>query len=514
MSNMEKRLNSVVEWSSNMVLIFDNEEITYVNDAGKELLGEDVTKKPIRNFFPDEEWNKLVERIVGRKKDNHIWSGESVMMRSDGTLIVLFLKIIAHKDEDSGEMSFSLIGRDLSDVKKRELELIEAKKIAEEASERKSLFLANMTHEIRAPLNAILGFSELLGEMSHDKTTQEYCQAIKVSGKNLLGLVSDILDLSKIESGNFELRMDPMDLEELLEEVKLTFILAAKKKGLELDLEKNLGHKFVYLDELRLRQVLFNLVGNSVKYTDHGKITIICEEEGDKWGQEITLVFKIKDTGKGIRNEDKEKIFTAFTQCHDRTGGVGLGLSIVRKLVTAMGGTIEVESEVGKGSVFKVVIPGVKKMIEGVKKVVVEEDGDNEIAFENPLVLIADDLDSNIQVMRAFLEGMNVRFLDASNGHDTVMMAKMYKPDVVLMDLRMPDMDGYDATKELKRDEETKNIPVVAITGRPLEEDKERAIDSGATDLLRKPITRAMILKELKKLLPFHKVEKKVNESN
>lgn len=499
------RLKLIVEESWHVVIMFDRNGVLYMNDAAKKFLGEVGLKRQIEEYFPAEQWKKIESKIFSAEHEGEVWSGETMMIRKDGNARAMLVLVTGHKNEASGEFYYSMIGRDIEEMKRREMELSDAKNKAEEASKAKGLFLANMTHDIRAPLNAILGFSELLGSMPHDKETEEYYEVIKTSGKNLLGLTSDILDLSKIESGKLELKIEPVNLHELLNEVKSTFILNAKQKDLELAIDDRIKSSTLYLDALRMRQVLFNLVGNAIKYTNRGTVTLICEENIQEGGYETTLIFTVKDTGQGIREEDQKRLFTDFVQCHDPVGGVGLGLSIVNKLVAAMGGTIDLKSEVGRGSEFKVTIPEVKRNDGDLEEEVEENEG---IEFENPLILMADDMPSNVQVLRAFLKDTNVRFLEASNGRETVKLAKMYKPDVVLMDIEMPEMDGYDATKELKADEDTQKIPLIVITAKALAADREKAMNAGAQEFLRKPTSRAALLRELKKLLPFRKIEK------
>jgi signal transduction histidine kinase/DNA-binding NarL/FixJ family response regulator len=397
-------------------------------------------------------------------------------------------------------------------VVQRTREYQEAARKAIVADDAKSEFLANMSHEIRTPMNAILGFSEILKEKVKEPKHLEYIDTILSSGKTLLGLINDILDLSKIEAGKMEFQYRPVDPHSLFGDITKIFAVKIKSKGLKFitDIDENLPASLL-LDEVRIRQMLFNLVGNAVKFTTEGYIELKVKKIFYPEKSKIDLIFSIKDTGIGISEDDKKIIFDAFRQSKGQStklyGGTGLGLAITKKLVELMNGELTVDSTVGKGSIFTVKIKEVS--VSSVEHSIDELKMESEnIIFKTQKVLVVDDIQSNRLLLNEILSIYGLSVLEATNGKEAINTIKSQNPDIVLMDLRMPVMDGYEAIKILKADNKLKNIPVIVLTASAMKISDEDIKKIGSDGYLRKPISRPELLAELKKYLKYKNILK------
>lgn len=397
-------------------------------------------------------------------------------------------------------------------LREREKELQKAKEDAENANRAKSTFLANISHEIRTPMNSIIGFSDMLYSSLKDEKNKKRVEAIRTSGKSLLSLINDILDLSKIEAEKLKLEPEPLNIIKLAEEVEIMFARKISEKHLDFMIETESDiPRLLLLDGLRLRQILFNLIGNAVKFTDEGHVILIIDKK-EKDENSIDLFIIVEDTGIGVPKEEQEFIFEAFAQQKDQStkkyGGTGLGLAISKRLVEMMGGTITFESEVGKGSKFKIFIPSVK-VIEGEKSsdAVVEFDPSATL-FSEGKILLVDDNKNNRSLIVDLLENSSLNIFEAVNGKEAVEIAFKELPDVILMDLRMPVMDGIEATRILRGDERTKHIPVICISASSKIMLKDKDMNELFDEFLLKPVVLPNLVEVLKKYLKFKSGER------
>ncbi len=398
-------------------------------------------------------------------------------------------------------------------VEERTVALKDAKEDAEAANKAKSHFLANMSHEIRTPMNAILGFSEIMMEKVTDQQLSHYVESINSSGKSLLSLINDILDLSKVESGKMQLECSAVSLASLIKEMQVVFgqRLSEKNLNLIIDIPRDFPNALV-MDDARVRQVLINLIGNAIKFTDAGHIKISLTQRTSMNYERSCLDFAlaVEDTGMGIPQEDQIAIFSAFSQMDgqkfSKFGGTGLGLAISSQLIKAMGGEIKVDSQVGKGSTFFLEFKDIEvASVDDIAKQNSNFDYSN-IQFENSIVIVADDIDFNRELICGFLEGLDLEIIEAKNGREAFDKTKEYKADIVLMDIRMPEMNGYDATNLLREDPKFKDIPVIAVTASVMKEDIEN-LEYVFNSYLKKPISKMQLFKELTQYLPYSEKE-------
>ena len=390
-------------------------------------------------------------------------------------------------------------------------ELVVSRKKAQEASRAKSEFLANMSHEIRTPMNAILGFTEILENKLQDKTNKKFLSNISTSGKSLLTLINDILDLSKIEAGKLDIHYQPVNLNNLLNEMQQIFSYKIDKKNLnfEIMVDTNLSH-VVMLDEVRLRQILLNLIGNAVKFTDKGSIEIKAQTNNSKSEKSaIDLILSVKDTGIGIPKDQKKDIFESFKQMAGQDsakfGGTGLGLAITKRLTEMMNGKISVKSEIGKGSTFYINLKNVKVHHGEIKSDAPIEIDVETVSFEKANIIVADDTLSNRELLRVFLESTEIGIREAINGKEAIKLAQEIHPNLILMDYKMPEMNGLQATKILKNDPELKDIPIISLSASAMKEE-EKLISNYFDSHLTKPLSKQSLFKKLMQFLP-HKID-------
>lgn len=386
---------------------------------------------------------------------------------------------------------------------------VNAMKQANMANKAKSEFLANMSHEIRTPMNSILGFSELLKKEVNSEKGLRFLESILFSTDALLRLLNDILDLSKVEAGKMDVEYDKSSVKALVHNIESIFKEKTDAKGL--DFEVGISPElpaYLILDEVRVRQILINLMSNAVKFTDSGFIKIIVDfEVNDK--NSGRLKFSVSDSGVGIPEDQIDSIFEVFKQVEGQKnkiyGGTGLGLAICMKLIKLMNGTLEVDSKEGSGSTFTVTF---NEILIAEKNVLEETQSNFAIKFSSATILIVDDVEDNCEVLNELLSELNLNVLIAHNGKEAVTITRKKMPDLILMDLRMPVMDGFEAGKILKDDESTKHIPIIALSA---------TIDKKAVNFfeasLKKPLKMNLLTKELCKFLDYKTVEEQKKET-
>ncbi len=450
-------------------------------------------------------------KIIGKVR-------EAVGRRRDGTEFPLQIAVsrIIHRNSEGADRDILFTGIicDLTEQKKVEADLIKAREVAELANSAKSDFLANMSHEIRTPLNGILGFADLLvehGERFDASQRAEYLSCIQTSGRHLLTLINDILDLSKIESEHLELEYLDYSPHDLLAEVISVLRVRAAEKGIELTYEwSGPVPKSIRTDPTRLRQTLMNLTGNAIKFTHQGAVRLLARIETDDAGKSLLRV-DVVDTGIGISADKLEAIFLPFSQADSsvtrRFGGTGLGLSISRRLATALGGDLTVESEVGSGSCFSLTVEagdlsGIEMLAAPPTDAIAvsresargTEERDTELTGVR--VLLAEDGLINQKLITALLLQAGAALVDvAENGAIAVNRAEAFEYDVILMDMQMPVVDGYAATARL-RDRGDKT-PIIALTAHAIKGDRDRCLQAGCTDYVTKPVVAEELIRHI-----------------
>ncbi|MDM8559226.1 PAS domain-containing protein [Candidatus Parabeggiatoa sp. HSG14] len=507
----QKLLKTVLNSTPDLYVLKDKDCIyRSVNTAFCSFLGKsekDIIGKTDYDLFPAEEAKKYItgDKAVmkGKQQQKEIW--EIMGFSSIQWLKVVKTNILNENGESAGVLCSVT---DISELKETEQALIAAKESAEAANRAKSEFLANMSHEIRTPMNAVIGFSDILASKITDKKHKSYLNSIQTGGKALLTLINDILDLSKIEAGRLDIQYEPVNPQQIFTELQQIFSLKMAEKNLELimEIDENLPLA-LYLDETRLRQVLLNLIGNAIKFTDNGYIKLCANKiyTGDDQSQ-VNLIMAVEDSGIGVPAEQQALIFESFKQQEGQStrkyGGTGLGLAITKRLVEMMNGHIFVENNPGKGSRFEIVLHEVK--VANTQPTVVQDNtfDPNQITFAKTCVLVVDDIESNRDLIKEYLSQVNLEIICAENGQQALLFVEEYHPALILMDIRMPEMDGYEATKRLKDNPNTANIPVIALTASVVALDEKHKIETrGFNGYLAKPVNIFELLNELSNYL-------------
>ena len=500
----EERFRLLTENSTDVVMEFTEEKLIYTNNQYANVLGVKAVSIDKENPF---------DRLLPEEREN--FDNEFMLKLQNGEPTSIIHRILTGANQvkwlesrgnmfftPSGDKRYVIVSRDISLSKIAEEELKIAKERAEESAKAKSEFLANMSHEIRTPLNAIIGFSQLLKEKTEDEKLKQYVEAISSSGANLLNLINDILDLSKIEAGKLELKLEASNPYQLINEIKSIFSYKIAQKGLEylVDIDPELP-KGLILDEVRLRQILLNLVGNALKFTDTGYIKVSVKKDYTREDRSIiNLNISVEDTGIGIKDNQQIMIFEAFRQQQGQSdrkyGGTGLGLAISKRLTEMMGGEISLFSEMGKGSIFTIHLKNVS-VASLTERNLDDKDQNVEIDFATAKVLLVDDIELNRQLIKEFLAYSSLEIFEAVNGAEAVEKSKSIMPDIIIMDMKMPIMDGYTATPIIRADPLTKHIPVIALTASAMKGDEVRIKEIGCDGYLKKPVDKIELINEL-----------------
>ena len=385
----------------------------------------------------------------------------------------------------------------------------------EAASRAKSEFLANMSHEIRTPMNAILGYSELLSSLVTNKTQKDYLDSIKSSGKTLLTLINDILDLSKIEAGKLELEYSYVNTLSFFSEFERIFAFKVREKGVKFitEIDSNIP-AFIFIDEMRLRQVLLNLISNSAKFTQKGEIRVCVHSPNRRTIRDASnnqaivtdISIEVIDTGIGIPKEFHKGIFSSFYQVkgHQFSGGTGLGLAISHTLVKIMKGSISFKSDRGEGCTFYITLGGIECREFGDTEFPRDSIRPEMVIFEKAILMIVDDVYENRKFFKDVLSHTDLMILDCTGGYEALEMLRLTKPDLIITDIMMPEMDGFEFLTRIKADPGLASIPVVAFTAAVMKEEKDKINSNEFAGLLFKPLQIQDLYSELMKILPYH----------
>lgn len=508
----QARFQALADSSPNGIFQADKKgQYVYVNQRWQDISG--LTEKETlgqgwtRALHPDDR-ERLTNSWFDTVESCKPWKEEGRLLQPNGEVRWVLLNATLELDKHGHINSFVGTVTDITERKYIELELQQAKEHAEAANIAKSTFLANMSHELRTPLNGILGYTQIL-QRERDFTSQqkEGVALIQRSGEHLLTLINDILDLSKIEAGRMELYPDDFVLESFFGDIVEMFKIRALQKSIEFryDILSDLPNT-VYADEKRLRQLLMNLLGNAVKFTEQGYVSLQINYDYDnQWIQ-----INITDTGCGIPNNQLDDIFSPFRQAGSilhKAQGTGLGLSITKRLLDVMGGDIGVESEINKGSRFWIRIPLPISEFDMTEAETFHRFKDingyisNLADHPSYRILIVDDIEDNRIVARNLLVPLGFEMLQATNGRDAIDKIRECKPDLILMDLMMPILDGFETTQRLRLDPDFGQIPIVAVSASVFGEHVKASQAAGCTDFLPKPFKAEQLFNCLAKYL-------------
>ncbi|WP_030073424.1 PAS domain-containing hybrid sensor histidine kinase/response regulator [Halomonas alkaliantarctica] len=484
LKRQEQLYRSLVESQLDLIVRVDSlNQFTFVNDVYCDLFGKTKNELIGKSFVllvHDDDMGDTIAAIKRLKNAPHRTHVEHRAMTRQGWRWLSW-EGSAILDNDGNMLEIQAVGRDITALKL-------AQQRAQSASHAKSQFLANMSHEIRTPLNAIIGFSELLTQSPLTKEQQEWLENISTASHLLLSIVNDVLDYSKIEAGKLELESLPFSIEQLITQQSALFTLSAQDKGLTFHMWREGDFSTVLLgDAMRLGQVLTNLVGNAIKFTQHGSVEL-CFRAVRTQDNKCQLTIDVKDTGIGITAAQKSRLFDAFTQADSsisrRFGGTGLGLVICRRLIKQMGGTLGVSSEKGVGSCFsiKLTLP-IASQPEAQAR---QSPPLNTHNLVGKRVLLAEDNPVNQALTRRLLEDLGLEVIVVNNGCEALEQLQKRDVELILMDLQMPEMDGFEAARRIRRKNNT--LPIIALSAAVLDEERQNALSAGMNEHLAKPI--------------------------
>ncbi|MGW1454417.1 ATP-binding protein [Salegentibacter agarivorans] len=489
-----KNSSGVVEFKPDGTIISVNRNFEEISGyTEKELLG-----SPHHKFITPADYAENKQLWASLRKCEYK-TGRVRRIHKDGSEFYLQASYNPIQDLDGNVIKVVKISQDITKEIEAEISLEKAKEMAESLNEQKDNFIANVSHEIRTPIHAVLGFTDLLLENEKDTHKTNYLKAVKIAGDSLLFIVNDILDLSKMDAGLLQIDKDVFDIRDAVNRVFSILHLKAhqKKIGFEPHIEPNVPALLVG-DKNRLSQVLINLLGNAIKFTSEGSVKLFLSVTKETAGKTI-LKFKVSDSGIGIPKNKLDAVFQRFMQADTNTsqkyGGTGLGLNISRQLIEKQGGTIEVKSEPGKGTDFNVEIPFEKATQE---KQLVEDAKDNFEEKYSGRILICEDSELNQRLVKALLKGKGLEVDIASNGEVALSFLRKSTYDLIFMDVQMPVKNGYDTTKFLRKEMGLKT-PIVALTANFMATERQKCAEVGMDDYLAKPFQKKQLFEKVEK---------------
>ncbi len=508
----EAKNNAILSSIPDILLHFNREGI---------ILGYHSASKNDLAFSPDLFLGKNIKDLFSPTFSNKVLNAIEKCLKEGSYQFNYELKINGENQHFESRMSkmnnseVISIARNVSDRVRYEKELKIERDRANTANKAKSEFLANMSHEIRTPMNAILGFSEALYNRMENPQNRKMMKSVLSSGTLLLSLINDILDLSKIEADKLEIKSLPTNLRSVLEEIKLLFTAKASQKEIPIiiSVDSNFPN-IVLIDEIRIKQIVFNLVGNAIKFTSKGYINISLKIERQKY-EKGKIILTVEDTGIGIPLSEQQSIFDAFKQQSGQSNrkyeGTGLGLSISRRLSEKMGGMLTVNSQINKGSVFKLEIPDIEILKYTGEQEEYIENKNNNFIFQKATILVVDDVPVNIELIRNHLSEKDINVISAESGETALDMLRKENPDLILMDILMPGMDGFKTAQNIRNIQNKKHIPIIAFTASNLtiQNNPESSVFDS---ILYKPITKSKLYEELKQYLKYTNTHNNITE--
>ncbi len=525
----EEKFKAITESSQDAIIMMNSRKrISFVNSAACRMFGytpEEMMGEDLHDLISPEQYIDSFRKgfEVFRTTGTGIVVGRTLEIeakRKNGNVFPVELSVSSTKLHDR----WHAIGviRDITERRKAENDIVEASEAAENASRTKSEFLANMSHEIRTPLNSIIGTVDLLNESELDDEQRKYTELMRSSGKSLLALVNDILDISRIEAGKITLESTPFCLRDTVDRIVDTLVPRAEKKGLKLlSVIDDDVPAYLIGDPNRFQQIIVNLIGNSIKFTESGSVRIYAKINKIS-DESIIICFSVVDTGVGIPPAKLESIFNSFTQADPsvtrKFGGSGLGLAISRKLVNLMHGEISVESQPDQGSTFSFTAEfGLTEDLPGTGEAATDTDTENpetEQTLRNLRILLVDDSPDNRFLVKAFLRKDPCLIVEAENGSEAVNKYLLKNWDIILMDMQMPVMDGYTATEKIREIERSKGLrrtPIVALTAHTINTEITKCLDSGCDVHLAKPVSKNALVKLISQLTERNEISEPVN---
>ncbi|MBF0445488.1 MAG: response regulator, partial [Magnetococcales bacterium] len=497
-----------------IAFIDQNREIRQVNPEMARHFGykpEELLGRTTQIFFSNEaDFIKFGERAYPSLRNGEVYEEELFALRLDKKGFWCHLRGVAINKMNLDE-GFVWITEDISSRREIGKKLEQTKEAAEQANRSKTLFLAHMSHEIRTPLNAILGMNEILIDSPLSNEQKKHLKTAKNAGETLLSLINDILDLSKIEAEQMDLAVIDFNLPKLIENTADIQHLAASEKGIsfKVNIDPTLP-RHVKGDPDRIRQILLNLLNNAIKFTLSGSVVFSAHQKSNN-----RVKFTVRDTGIGMTNEQVAQIFKPFVQASNLTthhfGGTGLGLTICKKLVDTMGGSVNVESKINEGSIFSIILTLPPSILHRQQEIptslkTVPTPIKDKPAKKSLTILLVDDAEENRMVISAYLKHSPHRIIETEHGAEALALFRKKSIDLILMDMLMPVMDGYEATRNIRKHEKktgSKPVPIIALTAQALREDLEKTIAAGCDFYLTKPVRKTQLIEAINRFRQY-----------